>query len=111
MNDKRKISELEQMILQKDKQIKTLIENNELMMDSIDDPYTYKAMRRAFKIKSYKDIRNRDSKPIANIILNMAGMDFCDTFDLRENGSCEKFKSCTDCIHDYLSSEYGKVKE
>lgn len=69
------------------------------------------------KQEQHKDIAQRivrmDSKPIANIILNMHfgrtpsdSVSFCDIFNLRETEYHKKYERCTDCIEAFLQDYY-----
>lgn len=57
-----------------------------------------------------QDIIEHDTKPIANILLNMKykdELDFCTIFGLKSCTGCKRaFKKCTDCIDSFLYTNY-----
>lgn len=54
-----------------------------------------------------KEHAQKDSKPIAWVILNHFRCSFCEIFEIDNCGS-ENFSSCTDYIDDYLKQNYQK---
>ena len=109
MENKKTIEELEHLLALEKEHTKQLMEDFQMLEESLNNPYSYETLKQQMRIKSYKDILSRDSKSIANIILNMGGLDFCIAAGLNEKGCCN-YKYCTDCIHDYLVKAFVPEK-
>ena len=95
--------------------IKKLKEENQALRDCLNSLATYQKKQHDAALKIAKDIVERDSKAVANIILNMdfgneRNVSFCEIFDLRERGGCNKNKRCTDCIHSFLKKYFQELK-
>lgn len=63
-----------------------------------------------------KETVHRDSKAVANIILNMRfgnrrNVSFCEIFSLKDCGGCQKHECCTDCIHEFLEKHFTVRKQ
>lgn len=109
MKEEKTIEELEHLLAVEKEHSARLLETCDMLEEVLNNPYGYEAMKQQMKIKTYKDILSRDSKPIANLILNMGGLDFCQAVGLNDNCGCSH-KSCTDCIHDYLLEKFSPEK-
>jgi hypothetical protein len=59
-----------------------------------------------FAKKVLNEIAKTDPKPIANIILNLTGCDFCEAFNIDNCG--EDKGSCTDYIDNFIKTQYAK---
>lgn len=93
-------------------EIEKLKEENEGLRLCLDGISAYSKEQHDFSLKIAKDIVKRDSKAVANIILNMrfGNMDnvsFCEIFNLRGAGGCNENEKCTDCIHTFLKKNYA----
>ena len=89
------------------KRIKELEAENDALRLCLNSVSAFEKDMHDNSLKLAKEIVCRDSKAVANIILNMGfgnrnNVSFCEIFGLRENGGCEIYRSCTDCIHSYL---------
>ena len=90
--------------------IKELQEENKNLRACLESVSRYEMQMHEDSLRIAKEIKRRDEKAIANIILNMSfgnrnNVSFCEIFELRENKGCEKHKYCTDCIHDYIKEQ------
>lgn len=97
MTDKEKIEELK--------------EENAILHRCLQDISAFRKEQHDIALKVGKEIVARDSKAVANIILNMrfGNMDnvtFCEIFDLKSTGGCNENKRCTDCIHAFLEKYF-----
>lgn len=79
---------------------------NEVLRSCLESVSRYEKERHEFELKCAKDIVGKNSKAVANIILNMTFgkhfVSFCEIFGLKEAGGCEANERCTDCIHSWL---------
>ena len=110
MENKKTIEELEHLLALEKERTKQFMDAFQVLEESLNNPYSYETLKHQMKMKSYKDIMSRDSKPIANLILNIGGLDFCEAVDLKKNGGCGP-KYCTDCIHDYLEKTFSSTNQ
>lgn len=91
--------------------IKELEKENEILRSISQSVGAFEKEMHDDSLRVAKEIKRRDKKAAANIILNMGfgnrnNVSFCEIFELRENGGCEKHKYCTDCIDAFLKSLY-----
>ena len=91
--------------------IKELEKENEVLRSITESVGAFEKDMHDKSLQVAREIRRRDRKAAANIILNMGfgnrnNVSFCEIFELKENGGCEKHKYCTDCIDAYLKSVY-----
>ena len=91
--------------------IKELEKENEILRSITESVGAFEKDMHDKSLQVAREIRRRDRKAAANIILNMGfgnrnNVSFCEIFELKENGGCEKHKYCTDCIDAYLKSVY-----
>lgn len=91
--------------------IKELEKENEILRSISQSVGAFEKEMYDNSLRVAKEIKRRDKKAAANIILNMGfgnrnNVSFCEIFELRENGGCEKHKYCTDCIDAFLKSLY-----
>lgn len=95
--------------------IKELEKENEILRSITESVGAFEKDMHDKSLQVAREIRRRDRKAAANIILNMGfgnrnNVSFCEIFELKENGGCEKHKYCTDCIDAYLKSVYCKYQ-
>ncbi len=85
-----------------EERIKELEAENSALRSCLDDVSAFEKEMHDSDLKLAKEIVRRDSKAIANIILNMRfgkqnTVSFCEIFDLRENDGCKNHEYCTLC--------------
>lgn len=96
--------------MEHDKKIDDLISENEQLKKCLQSIGTFEKEMHDDSLRIAKDIVNRDSKAIANVVLNMSfgnmsNVSFCEIFSLKPDG-CQSHDRCTDCIHDFLAKTY-----
>lgn len=95
-----------------EERIKELEDENSVLRSLLNSVSAFEKEMHDDSLRLAKEIVQRDSKAVANIILNMGygnrnNVSFCEIFELRKNGGCEKHKYCTDCIHSFLKEYYS----
>lgn len=88
-------------------------EENEILRSCLDSVSAWEKERKEHSLKIARQTVERDSKPVANIILNMSydyhtHVSFCDIFNLKEKCGCEE-KYCTECIHKFLKQYFDSM--
>lgn len=96
--------------------IKELEKENEYYKHEAESFWAEECKRKQVHLELAQHIAERDSKAIANIILNMYfgkipsdSVSFCEIFNLRGNGRCKEGIKCTDCIDNFLREHYAKI--
>lgn len=97
-------------------EIEELKEENKVLRSCLESVSAYSKKQHDFSLKIAQDIVKRDSKAVANIVLNMrfGNMDnvsFCEIFDLRDTSGCKNHSRCTDCIHEFLQNTFSCGEE
>mgnify|MGYP001038489139 CR=1 FL=1 len=95
-----------------EERIRELEAENNALRSCLDSVAGFEKEMHDNSLKLAKEIMRRDSKAVANIILNMGfgnrnNVSFCEIFDLRENDGCKNHRYCTDCIHAFLKKHYS----
>lgn len=95
--------------------IKELENENAALRSCLEGISVFEKKMHDNSLKVAREIMRRDSKAVANIILNMGfgnrnNVSFCEIFGLREAGGCMEHKYCTDCIHAFLKKHYAALE-
>lgn len=96
--------------------LKNIEKENEILKSCLESVSAHEKKMYDQSLRIANNITQRDSKAVANIILNMGfgnrnNISFCTIFELRENVGCGNHNSCTDCIHSWLKSYFTKSKD
>lgn len=97
-----------------EERIKELETENDASRSCLSSVSAFEKEMHDNSLRLAKEIVHRDSKAVANIIVNMGfgnqnNVSFCEIFELCKSGGCENHKYCTDCIHSFLCMYIEKL--